>query len=377
MKSSRIIKIFLLIIVVSAVIFTIFKFQKVKTPGVFQPDSQILNQATHPENVSGTGSLPYPYQAKVCTGNTPSYICYSDYYKKITEKYGSNVASMDIKKRSSEDGSVLAECHPLMHVIGRAAANNFSSISEAFSEGDSFCWSGYYHGVMEGMIAKIGIENLSKQMDNICADIPGKSTYNFDYFNCVHGLGHGVMALLEDEVFDSLKMCDNLSGSWERESCYGGVYMQNIIDSTNVADTDNVVKYLKSSEPLYPCTAVDDKYKTQCYLGQTSYVLQVNGYNYKDAFNLCATVEEPYRDICNQSMGRDVANQAGHKNNKTKEYCALAPTVNDRQNCIIGAVKEIISYFHSDKEAKEFCSIYTGDDNSICESTEKSYYSNF
>jgi hypothetical protein len=378
MKSSifRII----IILVAAGVVFLAYEHRGQEEPNlkVFQPDSQVLNDAVHPENALSAEGLPYVYNKNECVGDpAPLYICLSGYYKKVVENYGISAATDDIKLRSNENQSVLAECHPLMHVIGRAAANKFDTISGAFANGDSFCWSGYYHGIMEGMIDKIGIENLPKEMNKICADIPGKDTYDFNYFNCVHGLGHGVMALLEDEVFDSLKMCDNLAGSWERESCYGGVYMQNIIDSTNVADTDNVVKYLKPNDPLYPCTAVDPKYKGQCYLGQTSYVLQVNGYNYKNAFGLCAGVEEPYRDICNQSMGRDVANQAGHDGKKTKDFCALASTAGDRQNCIVGAVKEIISYYHADSQALQYCSLYSGDDKNICSNTAKEYYSYF
>jgi hypothetical protein len=229
---------------------------------------------------------------------------------------------------------------------------------------------------MEGLVDKISLKNLPAQLNSICADLPGKASYNFEYYNCVHGLGHGIMAQLEDDVFASLKMCDNLTGDWEEQSCYSGVYMQNIIDSTNVADTDNVVKDLKPDQPLYPCTAVENKYKSQCYLGQTSYVLQQNGYNFAKVTALCAGVEEPYRDICFQSLGRDAANQASHDSARTKVTCWLSTDSNDRQNCIVGAVKEIISYYHSDTQAISFCNILE-DQKDNCLSTAKSYYSIF
>ncbi len=348
---------------------------KSKQPGAFQPGSEILNKALDPKSVV-PGSLPYPFEKNVCSGST-TYECLKEYYQKVSKDHGTVAAATDIKKRSQEDVVALAQCHQLMHVIGRAAADAFDSISEAFAQGDSFCWSGYHHGVMEAMVAKTPSQELHVEIDKICADIPGKESYNFDYFNCVHGLGHGVYAYYEGEIFPALKMCDNLSGHWERESCYSGVFMQNIIDSTFTQGTGHEAKYLRPGEPLYPCTAVEEKYKGQCYLGQTSYALQVNGFNWQEVFGLCATVAQPYRDICNQSMGRDVANQAGHEKNKTKELCALATTTNDRVNCIIGAVKEIISYYHDDREAYEFCDILSGEDKKICSATVKEYYSYF
>jgi hypothetical protein len=250
-------------------------------------------------------------------------------------------------------------------------------VAEAFQHGDVFCWSGYYHGIMEAMVAKIGIKNLPGELNSVCANISGKVTYNFDYYNCVHGLGHGIMALLDDEVFDSLHMCDNLTGSWEQQSCYSGVYMQNIIDNTNVADTDNVVKYLKPDQPLYPCTAVDDKYKGQCYLGQTSYALQVDNYDFARVFALCEGVAQPYRDICNQSLGRDAANQARHDAQTTTKTCNITSDPNDRTNCMIGAVKEIISYYHDITQASGYCDIQPEPDKTTCHTTAEAYYKNF
>lgn len=330
-----------------------------------------------PDTLNTGKAAPYAYNSATCQTDSSQYICFAGFYKNLVKNYGATIAIADIKERSNQNYTVLSICHPLMHVIGRTAADSYKTASEAFAHGDSFCWSGYHHGIMEGLIAKIGMENLPKKLDGICTDIPGKSSYSFDYYNCVHGLGHGIMAGLDDEVFNSLSMCDNLTGSWEQNSCYGGVYMQNIIDSTNVADTDNVVKYLKPEEPMYPCTAVGEKYKEQCYLGQTSYALQVTGYDTKKVFGMCAEVSEPYRSICNQSMGRDIANQANHAAEGTKTGCALAPEAGDVTNCIVGAAKEIISYYHSDVQALAFCDILEEADRNTCTSTTHSYYSYF
>src|SRR3989338_6184127 len=319
----------------------------------------------------------YTYDNAACKDLASPYDCFAEYYKNLVRDFGTKVAVADVKRISTEDGQVLAQCHPLVHVIGREAANEFKTITEAFNAGDAFCWSGYYHGVMEGMVKKIGLTDLSKGLNDICSQIPGRESYNFDYYNCVHGLGHGLEAYYEGEIFHALVMCDNLTGDWERQSCYSGVFMQNIIDSTNVSDTGGGGKYLKPEEPLYPCTAVEGRYKGQCYLGQTSYSLQMTSYDYKKVFDLCTTVETPYRDICNQSMGRDVANQAMHEKNRTKKLCSITKDSNDFNNCVVGAVKEIISYYHSDKEALEFCDVLSGEGKNICTSTAKSYYSNF
>lgn len=360
---------------------------------VFQPEAQMLSQAidankaatgggvvsTAPDHPLSAGKNlpPYAYDPTTCQNNSAPYLCFAAFYKILTSNYGASIAIADMKQRFNQNSVIVSDCHPLMHVVGRTASESYASVAEAFSHGDVFCWSGYYHGIMEGMVAKIGLKNLPAELNKICADVPGKASYNFDYYNCVHGLGHGVMAQLGDDVFASLKMCDNVTGSWEQSSCYSGVYMQNIIDATNVADTDNVVKDLKPNDPLYPCTAVEDKYKYQCYLGQTSYALQVSNYNFSKVAQLCTTVAEPYRDTCFQSYGRDAANQAYHDAAKTTSTCNLAADKNDRTNCMIGAVKEIISYYHAETQATAYCSIQPQPDKTTCQQTADSYYKNF
>ena len=89
-----------------------------------------------------------------------NFDCYSNYYDNLTKTAGIQSTFIDLKERFNTDTYVKTQCHQLIHTIGNVAAENFETISEAFAKGDNFCWSGYYHGVMEGYIAKIGSKNL-------------------------------------------------------------------------------------------------------------------------------------------------------------------------------------------------------------------------
>ena len=359
------------------------------TPLIFQPEAQMLSQAINPQGTAigeDTGpstappdaapatTTPYVYDPSICThSSVDPFICLASYYKMTTATYGVNIAVQDIKERYTQNSEVASQCHPLMHIIGNVAASLYPTISDAYLHGDNFCWSGYYHGVLEGVVFKIGLQKLPSVMNTICADIPGKASYSFDYFNCVHGIGHGVMELENDDVFKSLNTCDILTGNWEEESSYGGVFMENIINF----DHDGTSDFLKKDDLLYPCDAVDAKYKGQCYLGQTSYALQETNYDFAKIFALCATVAAPYRDICDQSMGRDGANQASHQAQATMNTCWIATDPEDRANCVIGAAKEIVSYYHSDVQAKAFCNVLDDADKATCLSTVTSYYTSF
>lgn len=336
----------------------------------------IKNMADDIQRAGGSPALaPAPGTApteisSVCTGgDSMNFDCYETYYTKLVQEQGVKEAFDDLKVRYAQNGYVVSQCHPITHVIGRVATNKYTDVAEAYTHGDPFCWSGYYHGVLEGVVGKIGGKHLGDSLNGICANLPGKATYNFDYFNCVHGLGHGVMAFTQDELFDALKLCDRLDGSWERESCYSGVFMENVI----VDNKNHFTKYLKPTEPLYPCNAVDTKYKTPCYLMQTSYMLKVTNGDFAKVFGYCAKAEEAFRPTCYQSLGRDASGRSASDIVITRQTCEIGKGFEQRSNCVIGAVKDIISYFHSDVQAKEFCASLDSDLKETCRTTEEEY----
>ena len=251
----------------------------------------------------------------------------------------------------------------------------YGDIPTTYSHGDSFCWSGYYHGAMEATVAKIGPDKVLDQAATICAPLgEGEQKYSFDHYNCVHGLGHGFMGIKDSELFDSLDICDTMTDDWERESCYSGVFMENIMAKDNPSHPS---KELRADEPLYPCTDVENKYKTQCYLMQTSYALETQNYDFKKVFDLCGTVESEFRPTCYQSLGRDASGNTASDVAKTNANCMLGEDYEARSNCVVGAVKDFISYYHSDTKAKDLCDSFDTDLRQVCLDTAEEYYVGF
>jgi len=262
-------------------------------------------------------------------------------------------------------------CHPLIHTIGRTYAEKSSHVLGAFAEGDPFCWSGYYHGVMEQIVEKVGKDNLKNEINKICSDVGDR--VSFDRYNCVHGLGHGLMALTNNEIFKSLGMCDYLTGSLPKSWCATGVFMENVI-----ADWKNhKTNYLNPDEPFYPCTAVEKKYKDECYLGQTSYALKLVNADFKKLFDMCSEIEEDYQDECHIGIGRDASGNTISDVIKTKQICELGKTVEQKQKCVEGAIIDFVSYYHSDTKALELCNSFGKEIKSHCLKTVKSYWSIF
>ncbi len=313
---------------------------------------------------TSSSSLP-----AVCTGSEfDIFRCYQTYYDDLVKRSGVRAATADLRNRYGAP-FIKAQCHQLSHIIGRAAVSLYPVVADAYREGDSFCWSGYYHGVMEAIVAGESPEQVVARIDGICSGIPGKDRYSFDYYNCVHGLGHGLMAISQNELPQSLEACDRLTGGWEQSSCWSGAFMENVM----VDERNHFTKYLKADDPLYPCDGVGDRYKSTCYLMQTSRMLKMVGYNFTKVFELCRTVEAPYVDICFQSLGRDASGQSVSDVERTSSICRLGRDARERQHCITGAAKDFISYLHSDTRARELCAT-NPEWEASCLATVEGYY---
>jgi hypothetical protein len=305
-----------------------------------------------------------------CTGEKAAdFACYRAYYSGLVDNGGLAQAFTDLKARYKENNYVVSQCHQIVHVIGFEASKKFTDVGEAFKRGDNFCSSGYYHGTLEGVVSKIGYNNVISKLNGICASIAEENRYSLMHHNCTHGLGHGLMAINDSEVFDSLILCDALTDSWEQSSCHGGVFMENIIFDEKYHKS----KFLKPEDPLYPCNAVEDRYKDPCYLIQTAYMLKVTNGNWQEVFELCSSVGS-YSPTCYQSLGRDASGWHYADIEKIKSICMLGVSSEQQSNCIVGAVKDVVWYRYSDVEGKALCASLDSSIQPICYSTVESYF---
>lgn len=338
--------------------------------GVFVANSYIVRHT-----LLRSGSSLHTAPNCLQTAQSTDFTCWDNRLRAITREDSPAAAFADIKVAYNQEPYVVSQCHQLTHRIGREAALRYKDIGEAYRYGDNFCWSGYYHGVMETMTATLGKDYVIENIATICDVLKKEQPYSFYHFNCVHGLGHGVMGLTKIELYDSLKICQKMVEWWEQESCYGGVFMENIMSEDN---SDHGTKYLLSDQPMYPCTAVENTFKNQCYLMQTSYALKLANYDYDTVFSACSQVEQQFVATCYQSLGRDASGNTTSDPARTKEICLKGVDYDAQSNCVIGAVKDFISYFHTMEQATVLCDMLGSPAlQDVCRTTAQSYYQTF
>lgn len=289
-----------------------------------------------------------------CIGKSNLYQCLEDFLLNTLKNQGPKPALAALTQAGNENTQILSLCHPLVHKIGRESFNITKNAVESFSVGDETCANGFYHGVLEGYLTQA--PKLENAVVDVCKSTGEVSGYM--YFQCIHGLGHGLMFKTGDDVKQSLVYCDLLETGYDRESCYGGVFMQNIVNDFPYS-TGHGQPVLKKEDPLYPCndeTIVSEKYKSACYFLVTSQIMKVTYPDWKAMAGWCDKVEEKYRFYCYQSMGRDISGatlrdpQKGYEACKTSDPKYLA-------DCVIGFAKDLLEYDPKNPAAKVFCDL--------------------
>lgn len=289
-----------------------------------------------------------------CLKQPNPYSCLETFFLDLIHKTDTKTTLQTLAKANNENTAIMRLCHPLAHRIGREAYNILGDAVKAFSVGDETCANGYYHGVLEGYLAKS--PKLEEAVAGVCQGNGTVSAYI--YYQCVHGLGHGLMFKTGDNIAESLKDCDLLKSAYDRESCYGGVFMQNIVNDAPY-NTGHGPPVVKASDPLYPCddvSIVSDKYQGACYFLSTTQIIKSTGTNWAAMAGWCDQAPVKYRYLCYQSMGRDVSGSTLRDPGKGYAACQQA-SPNYVGDCIQGFAKDLLEYDPHNPSAKVFCDL--------------------
>ena len=231
------------------------------------------------------------------------------------------------------EGLISVDCHQRAHTLGRLAFEEYGAAAFALSGHE--CQAGSFHGATEALFAERGTANLEADVAAICSAAENP----FFRHQCVHGVGHGLMAWTTYEINDALPFCDRMSTEADKGSCYSGVFMENVVGGlTGVMG--HTTEYLRDDDPHFPCDAVDSKYVNDCYFYQTSHMLVVFGYDYSKVADACGEAPEYAQLNCYASYGRDVGAATRKNPALAIQYCDYVPVGDYRTVCIQGAAQD-------------------------------------
>lgn len=322
------------------------------------------------ESTASSDNSPHPVagnfkpdgtQLSDCRGNRQ---CYEQAFGNVAYQRGPKAALAVFVQRMGTDATVESGCHRIAHMIGSASLAHYrGNVPKAFAEGSSACWSGYYHGILEHAFARADTtRKLAGIARTVCS---GNSIRRTTYlaYQCVHGLGHGLMLQTGYNLPLSLSICDRLGTRWDRTSCTGGVFMENVSAATN-SGFGFKSPWLRKNDLVYPCDAVKSRHKLYCYLMVTSRILPANHYDWAATARICARVERGWSATCFQSYGRDADGFTRQNPRRVLSLCRLAGA--GQEECIYGAARDMTSNYSNGRRASTLCTLAPAEHRARC-----------
>ncbi|HXG52041.1 MAG TPA: hypothetical protein VNN77_11630 [candidate division Zixibacteria bacterium] len=291
--------------------------------------------------------------------------CLDLLYRDALRRQSTADALGDLRRLEAGDADLRRDCHPVAHAIGRETFLLKGNIHDSFAACDQTCHSGCYHGAVERFLRGDGLYEQAGRHPSQ-AELREKAASACDpqaplrlRFQCLHGLGHALLFFARYRLNAALEICDGLPDDWSRDSCYGGVFMENV----SAAAPEK--RDLSATDYHYPCNAIDAKYRPQCYLMQTSRMIEM-GVTGARLFAECGRAGE-FRIQCVMSIGRDVSNDVRLGRIKpAAEKCELA-SEDQRLACMRGVVYALVDHSWDGRYAFPFCSAFDrGEDRAAC-----------
>jgi hypothetical protein len=327
-----------------------------KAPGEFESVDSVYSEATF-------GCGPSDSQ------------CVRKFLVGVTADYGPQ-ASLGVLERLQQEGKVdrAVNDHDMAHSVGRETAKDYGSNFKAFDLCPVSFNYGCSHGFFEYVLART--DTPKEAATTICESRSSKDTFLIAGFTCYHGVGHGIMMAQAYNVQGSLKACNTLPTDNAQDGCWQGVFMENVNAGMSGRSLPGV---FKRSDPLAPCNKVGDRYKHECYINHSGWLMSVAGNDLRKGSRYCLEAKGKYLSSCFQSIGLMVTNPVwqsslGPELVKARRpeseiaaaLCARFPE-QGRKDCVIAGVDNLANFDRLDtKRSRAFCEAVPGSLGTTC-----------
>lgn len=297
--------------------------------------------------------------------------CYESALLALLRSEGIRPAMQTLEEIGRRSEAVRRDGHVYAHAIGLAAYTTSDEVGQRYAQCTPAFQSGCYHGVIQSYFAdhasQHGPEHLDRETVNaVCSDIRSDPASRWQLFQCAHGIGHGLTMVFDHHLPRALAGCDLIASPWEREGCYGGAFMENLVQATaphhtvgrpNMeqgasehgghdhhgaqASSAEPFKPLDPEDPLYPCNVLEARYLNSCYQMQTSAILFFNRGQMDVAVEACDKAPEQFQSTCYQSLGRDISAYTVQNHAEAVRLCSKG-NPQHQPSCHAGYAKNLV-----------------------------------
>jgi hypothetical protein len=248
-----------------------------------------------------------------------------------------------------QDKNFQQGCHETLHSLGRESYDLYANGTEvSFSEVTTYCGYGFFHGFIEGVIARTGSLD---DAEVFCEGFEEQGRVNATEA-CYHGIGHGVLDGSDPRTWGkpmqmvepALLICEKVSSSeLQQSNCAFGVF--NALADFLVQGMFNLS--LPPEEAYAFCAqVVQEKFKKGCY----SQMNVITGYQKNRSLAqslefLDGVTEEAYLEIVVRSLG-GAHSKSSHGEAQYKEIIETCYTLEDALtlSCLQGYVGRLMDF---------------------------------
>lgn len=267
-------------------------------------------------------------------------------YADLVAETDPRLAIETLKQDAASSSEIMSLCHEILHEIGRTAFYQYGSFSAASVYQDSFCNSGYLHGLFEEYFATT--ENVDADMKRLCHDF---GTIPFDAWQCRHGVGHGFMYFTGGDLDASLKLCtDTFTEAEEVKHCQNGAYME--VFNTEVLAEEST--FIDPDDIFATCTKRSQG-QNDCYHYIPTYLSNAKGIDYLDMFAVCDTAPAGHVDDCKLGIGAEAMKRSMGDTDTVFLMCSELAQLRNQTICVTGAISMYVNQIGSHEEAESLC----------------------
>src|ERR1700741_26993 len=126
----------------------------------------------------------------------------------VLRRSGVATAMAVLDRAVARDGGLTPQAHGIAHGLGIAAYQSPGTVAATFASCPNTQIAGCYHGVIQGYFLDVARRTggvTAGDLDALCE--PHRASPPL-YFECTHGMGHGLMAVHAHRLPDALAGCD-------------------------------------------------------------------------------------------------------------------------------------------------------------------------
>lgn len=250
--------------------------------------------------------------------------CYANEFASLIKKRNIHYTLEVLDELQKRDKRTLS-CHSTGHVIAFGElSKNHDSWSQLAKWMDIYrCSNGFFHGLMEELLAekKLSLDSLS--LGNFCQKIEDNfSGVKVDLMtNCYHVLGHFLLLEYEGDIDKSIKICSEFKHEGKSYFCNTGVFMEEFVRAG--LNDHGIRPFLKYN---WENTAKEEE--------------------------ICKNFKSPVAETCWREIATIYASLASDYPPKIFEYCARSGNQKYQAECYRYAVYIMVfgSYYKNAKE---------------------------